>query len=874
MLKYKCSRAACWSFIALFAVSVALPAWAQAAEIAIGEAVYHDTSDPLRSMAPQVVVPGENKTVPLLEKPGKGRFPDLAEPDGGLQSAATSQLAPTPAPIVSAPGLSEQNNRDTVGWSVVPPDINGDIGLDDGGNRIYIQYINSTWGVFDDTGTLISGPFAGNSFWGGFGGFCQNNNDGDPVVLYDDSAGRWFFSQFSINQGIQCVAVSTTSNPLGPYHRYAFTVTPGGANDYPKLGVWDDGTTGSSGQSAYTFTMRDFGGAGGSFSLSAGVMERDKMLAGQPAQFVKFINPCTVADCIEGQLPPHLAGPTPPTGTCPTFWNAEDAAFDDTPHAIDGYRNHTLCVDWANLGNSTYTEGSFVAAGSNFDRFLGNINPGNGGESLDHLSFFTMFRAQYRWFGSNASVVLNTTVDAGGDLAGIRWAEVRSTDGDSAWTLGQDGTYAPADGIERWMGSIAQDQNGNIALGYSAAGGSTFPAVRYTSRMAGDPAGTMPGGEVSCHEGTGVQKSSSNRWGDYSSMSIDPTDDCTFWYTQEYYETTGSFDFNTRICSFKLDGCGGPVNDAPIVMIGAPANGSSFNQGDSVGFAGTASDTEDGGISASLTWTSSQDGSIGSGANFNTAILSNGNHTITASVTDSGGKSGSDQISLTINAPQATDMHVDSILTGTQSAPKGKKFGTATVTIVDANGNNVGAGYTVTGEFSGSYNEVGVNAETDANGVAVIVSNGTAKKNIVVNFCVSDVSGSPLAYKPADNASGTTCAVTPPGTSAHVGSISTGSKGVGGGSKAGTATISIVDNNGNSAGSGYIVTGDFSGDFNEADVVSGMTGADGTVTIQTTGSKKGKVNVDFCVNSGAGGVTGGSLIYDHVANASGTTCTP
>jgi len=567
MIKHKFNRVAWWSLTALLAASLAVPAWTQASEMIVGKAIYHDTSAPMSNMALDSTAPtGEKKQIPIMEREEYGRYPDLAEPDGGLQSQISPaiQLSPTPAPILSAPGLSEQDNRDTVGFSVVPPDINGDIGLDGSGNRIFIQYINSVWGVFDaTTGALTNGPFAGNSFWAGFGGFCQNNNDGDPVVLYDDGAGRWFFSQFSINQGIQCVAVSTTSNPLGPYHRYAFTVTPRGANDYPKLGVWDDGTTGSAGQSAYTFTMRDFGGDGGSFSVSAGVMERDAMLVGAPAQFVKFINPCTGSNCIEGQLPPHLAGPTPPAGTCPTYWAAVDAAYDDSPFANDGYRNHTLCVDWATLANSTYTEGPLVVAGSNFDRYLGNgfsdcISPVNGGEVLDCLAIFTMYRAQYRWFGAYGSVVLNTTVDAGSDRAGIRWAETRSADGDSGWFLQQDGTYAPADGLERWMGSIAQDQDGNIALGYSAAGSSLFPSVHYTSRMSGDAAGTMPGGEVICHTGTGAQTASSNRWGDYSSMSVDPTDDCTFWYTQEYYETTGSFDFNTRICSFRFAGCGGP----------------------------------------------------------------------------------------------------------------------------------------------------------------------------------------------------------------------------------------------------------------------------------------------------------------------------
>jgi hypothetical protein len=458
---------------------------------------------------------------------------------------------------VSAIGLSTE---DAVGGSWVPPDINGDIGLNDNGDRLFIQYVNTFWGVFDDTGSLVAGPFVGNSFWTGFSGFCQNNNDGDPIVLYDDEAGRWVFSQFSINQGIQCVAVSQTSDPLGPYHRYAFTVTPGGLNDYPKMGVWVDGASGGT-QSAYTFTTRDFGVSG---FQGSGVMQRDAMLTGANAQFVKFQNPCG-SDCIEGQLPPHLAGPPPPAGTCPTFWSAYDSAYDYGPHGADGYRNHTLCVNWSNTAASTYSENLFVPAGSNFDRFLGNgfgdcIGPIDGGSAVDCLALFTMYRAQYRWFGSHASVVLNTTVDAGSDRAGIRWAEVRSADGETSWFREQDGTFAPQDGNERWMGSIAMDGDGNIALGYSTAGSSLMPSVRYVTRMASDPAGTLPGGEEICHDGTGAPRFNSGRWGDYSSMSIDPTDDCTFWYTQQYHEATGSA-WNTRICSFKLAACGGSGPD-------------------------------------------------------------------------------------------------------------------------------------------------------------------------------------------------------------------------------------------------------------------------------------------------------------------------
>ncbi len=535
--------------------------------VTMGRSVHHDVSAPLAEMAIPVQPPtGLSMEIPIRNRPGSR--PDMEQsPDGALQTDARPipGASPTPAVGLNWEGLSEDDNDALLGVRIVPPDTNGDIGFDHLGNKVYMQYINLIWALYDaDTGALINGPNAGNSFWSGFGGNCQNNNDGDPVVLYDDEAGRWFVSQFSINQGTQCVAVSTTSDPLGTYNRYAFVITPGGANDYPKLGVWYD----QGDQSAYTFTSRDFGGAGGSFSNAAGVMERDAMLTGGSAQFIKFSNPCTGADCVEGQLPAHMAGDPPPADTCPTFFTIVDDQFDDSPHTSDGVRQHELCVDWGNLGASTYSENAF-AGGVNFDRGLGNgfsdcITPVAGGEPLDCLAIFTMFRAQYRWWGTHASVVLNTTADAGGSRAGIHWNEMRSSDGQTGWSIFQEGTYAPADDEDRWMGSIAMDGDGNMALGYSRTSSTVMPSVSYTTRMDSSPLGTMDGGEEDCHIGTGAQTASANRWGDYSSMSIDPADDCTFWFTTEYYETSGSFDFTTRICSFKLADCGdGGGDDIP-----------------------------------------------------------------------------------------------------------------------------------------------------------------------------------------------------------------------------------------------------------------------------------------------------------------------
>ena len=178
----------------------------------------------------------------------------------------------------------------------------------------------------------------------------------------------------------------------------------------------------------------------------------------------------------------------------------------------------------------------------------------DGGEDLDCLAAFTMYRVQYRWHPNHATVVLNTTVDAGGDRAGIRWAQTRSTNGQSAWTLRQDGTYAPADGIDRWMGSIAQNGQGDIYLGYTVANSATNPVIRYNSRSAGDPLGMLPGGELVCREGASAPVGSS-RWGDYSTMSVDPVDDCSFWFTHEYIDTP-NIDWQTRVCA--MDPCSPP----------------------------------------------------------------------------------------------------------------------------------------------------------------------------------------------------------------------------------------------------------------------------------------------------------------------------
>jgi hypothetical protein len=549
------------------AASAAAAPPAGAGKPEVGQAAAHDVSRPLSEMgAPAQFPPGFQVEVPLRRPPDRGR-PDTPGPQDPLRQTEDRPFpdaAATPQPGVNVPGLSDDDNAAIIGGRIVPPDTEGDIGPDH-----YVQWINLIVGVWhvnrDINGaptsvTLASGfPKAGNSYWAGFTGSaaadaCRNNNDGDPIVLYDHLANRWFVSQFSIDEGIQCVALSTTGDPTGTYQRWAFVVSPGQNNDYPKFGLMPD---------AYYLSLRDFPTDDGDFA-TATAFDRAAMLAGSTSPvFVKFGLPCLAANCPDAIQPPHLEGPAPPAGTPGIFNRAWDDDFEGPLTGGDGYRMWAFTPNFASPGSSTFVELAFVPSSDGWDStmcgfFQRNCIPQpkrGGGEGLDPLDELQMYRAQYRYWGTHESLVINTTVDASGNnTAGIRWAELRNSGG--GWAVHQEGTYAPADGENRWTGSAAMNGDGDIALGYSLSSRNTFPSVRYTTRMAGDPLGTLPGGEVELVAGAGSQTSSFNRWGDYSTMSVDPVDDCTFWYTQEYYENTGSFDFKTRIGAFAGPSCG------------------------------------------------------------------------------------------------------------------------------------------------------------------------------------------------------------------------------------------------------------------------------------------------------------------------------
>ncbi len=456
----------------------------------------------------------------------------------------------TPDPLGGWAGLNSDTNNTVVGGRLMPPDTQGDIGKDH-----YIQWINLVWAVYDKNGNKVyptsAAALPGNILWTGFGGQCELQNDGDPITLWDPLAERWVMSQFAVSGSpiMQCLAISKTSDPTGEWWRYAYTWPGSRFNDYPKLGVWSDG---------YYITTNDFNLAGTAFlGVTVGAFERAKMLAGQPAAFAYFQ---TSGDREYSVLPVDLDGTTaPPAGAPGLFAEFQDSTWFSPPLATDEIWVFEFVPNWANPTASTFGVGAnhdpnYAISISDVSANCSGrdcVPQGNASQKVDDIDFRTMHRLAYRNMGGVQSMVTSMTVGAGG-RAGVWWGEFRNTG--SGWTKRQDGVYSPTSAEHRWMPSAAQDTNGNVMLGYSISNATTmFPSVSYAGRLANDPLGTI-GDEKSLVVGAAAQ-TGGNRWGDYSMMSIDPTDDCTFWYTQEYVAVGGSFQWQTYIGKMKFPTC-------------------------------------------------------------------------------------------------------------------------------------------------------------------------------------------------------------------------------------------------------------------------------------------------------------------------------
>ena len=509
----------------------------------------HDLSAPLSVLAANapVAIQPSGKADEIFErrilpKALNGMTAQTFESDPALQRAPVSGQSPSTE--FNFEGVNNVNG-------VLPPDTNGDIGPNH-----YMQWVNlslSVWSLDRDTNTAtqVLGPVAGNSIWSGFGGACETSNDGDPIVLYDHLADRWMISQFALpnfpnGPYYQCIAVSQTGDPTGAWYRYEFLASDTKMNDYPHFGVWPDG---------YYMTVNQF--TNGSSWGGAGVFafERDKMLTGQTARMVYFDLYSTNSG-FGGMLPSDLDGDPPPAGTPNYFVEVDDSSWLGDPN--DTMRIWEFHVDWNNTANSTFGvngQPNYTLAVDNFTPIGFSIPQPGTGQKLDNLGDRLMYRLQFRDFGSYFTLVTNHTVDAGG-VAGVRWYELHKPVS-GAWNIYQQGTYAgdSADGIHRWMASAALDSAGNLAIGYSASNSSVYPSIRYTGRLAGDPLGMLPQGEAEIIAGSGAQTSSYGRWGDYSMLGIDPYNGCTFWFTTEYVQNTGSSPWRTRIGSFTFPSC-------------------------------------------------------------------------------------------------------------------------------------------------------------------------------------------------------------------------------------------------------------------------------------------------------------------------------
>src|SRR6266446_9148656 len=517
-------------FFVVLASAVPAPAQQTSSNPTVIPPVSYDISPPLVDLVASAPpkAPTSRRNIPLRQL----ARPTPTPPASVTQDQALQQLS---LPLVStSPGL----DFDGIGADgVAPPDTNGSVGATQ-----FVQIVNVEYAVYEKTSSaLLLGPTPIHIIWSGFNGDCATGDGSDPVVLYDKAAQRWVVGQMNVKLNAYCMAVSTTSDATQSYYRYEFSF---GSNtpDYPKLAVWPD---------AYYWTANTFSGTSTFVGANSCAFDRATMLSGGPANAICIQQNSSV----DSLLPADLDGTTPPPTGEPNFYLQMVA-----PSNLNLFKFH---VDFTTPSNSTFTGPTAIPVAPFSEACGGGTcipQPGTT-QQLDSLGDRLMFRLAYRNFGDHESLVVNHSVMAGSSV-GVRWYEIRSPN--ATPTVFQQGTFSP-DSQYRWMGSIAMDQSGDIAVGYSASSSSNFPAVRYTGRVPSDPAGMMES-ENSIIEGTGSQTNGSagSRWGDYSSMSVDPADDCTFWYTNEYLTTNGTFNWNTRIGSFKFTSCGrtGPSSSA------------------------------------------------------------------------------------------------------------------------------------------------------------------------------------------------------------------------------------------------------------------------------------------------------------------------
>ena len=511
------------------------------ATIEVHESIRNDTSKPLKPVQlPRAPLKLRQADRPRLN-PNRlmGAFlfaPGLV--DTAIQSKPGPDVQISIKASAYALGIRDPADHRTLNVppEVVPPDTNGVVG-----DTQYVQTVNTSFAVFDkkDLTKVAYGPVPINSLWKGFGGGCEQENDGDPLVQYDKIANRWIISQFRIRGGYsQCIAVSTSSDATGAYHRYEFSEPS--MNDYPKMGVWPD---------AYYFTYNMFGDPEGARICA---YERDKMLSGQKAREVAVQLTSNYFSLLPADFDGVPDAKHLPSDGSPCFFVSLGTAAD----TLDLWK---FKVNWASPTESTFGGDShkpdatiqvahFVDAASTDS---GTVPQLGTPQKLDTLGDRLLYRLAYRKFDDHESLVVSHCVKSTA-VAAVRWYELRDPNGQP--TVFQQGTFSP-DSTCRWVGSLAMDKFGNLAVGYSASSSAEHPSIRVAVQKANPD--TSSRGILSTEH---VLRKSANsqgdavRWGDYSCMSVDPADDTTFYFTTEYLPDSAKSDWGTRVVAFTIGG--------------------------------------------------------------------------------------------------------------------------------------------------------------------------------------------------------------------------------------------------------------------------------------------------------------------------------
>jgi len=563
------------AFSSSFSVAETLPKL----EPHFSQAVAFDTSRPARELAPlsaagRFALPADEEGLLEVRPEPDSNFVDTGFEGDGTLSANNNvpgKAVGRPQVFANFEGLSNQDNFNLFGFRVNPPDPVGDVGP-----FHYVEMTNLAVAVYDKQGNLMMGPLAIGDLWAGFAIDDCTDPSGDPIVVYDQLVNRWILSQFT-TRGFgdpalpfyNCVAISASPDPTGAYYRYAFITQPDTVDggyffpDYPKYGVWTD---------SYILTTRDFGLIN-RYGISVYALEKAAMIEGDPnaraVQFFLEFGDVPLELIGDGLLPADVDGNRRPRANvaAPIFGTQDSGAgYGATFDAINVWE---LTVHWTSTPRASL-EFSAQLPVAGFDSVFPCAptsrdclpQPGitNPTQFLDVLSYRQRptHRLAYRNFGKHESIVTNQSVEARPGIAGVRWYEVRRVDGQ--YSVYQQGTYAPEDGVHRWMGSAAMDRDGNMAIGYSVVNGvNVYPGIRYTGRLSSDPLGQMTMSEATIINGSGVQTTTNSRWGDYTSLNVDPVDDCTFWYVNEYYTAAGQASspagWQTRIASFRFPQC-------------------------------------------------------------------------------------------------------------------------------------------------------------------------------------------------------------------------------------------------------------------------------------------------------------------------------